>query len=120
MSANGLQLIDNCREIAQRQFPSEPTGAAQCEIELLRTKVLELSKKLSAAEREAAQVEKLKLDLWVVGSRFNCLAIDRPQLPAEAAFSSTSEYLKACAEIIDAHMQAAVAWAAQALKARKA
>lgn len=42
----GLQIIQNCRDIAARQFEGDRTGAAQCEIELLRTKVLELSKKL--------------------------------------------------------------------------
>jgi hypothetical protein len=42
----GQQIVDTCRSIAQKQFESDPAGAAQCEIELLRTKVLELTKKL--------------------------------------------------------------------------
>jgi hypothetical protein len=40
---NGQQLIDTCRDIAARQFEGDPVGAAQCENELLRTKVLELA-----------------------------------------------------------------------------
>jgi hypothetical protein len=44
---NGLQIIENCRSIAQRQYEGDAAGAAQHEIELLRTKVLELSKQLA-------------------------------------------------------------------------
>jgi hypothetical protein len=40
----GEQIVDTCRDIAARQFEGDPLGAAQHEIELLRTKVLELSK----------------------------------------------------------------------------
>lgn len=48
----GQQIVDNCRDIAARQYEGDESGARQCEIDLLRTKVLELSKKLEVAEHE--------------------------------------------------------------------
>jgi hypothetical protein len=52
---NGQQLIDTCRDIAARQFEGDPVGAAQCEIELLRTKVLELAQRVERAEAPRAE-----------------------------------------------------------------
>jgi hypothetical protein len=43
---NGQRLIDNCHAIAKQQYPDDHAGAQKHEIELLRTKVLELAKKL--------------------------------------------------------------------------
>jgi hypothetical protein len=54
---NGQQIVDNCRDIAKRQFPETSAmgevARALCEIGLLRTKVLELSKKVNATEADA-------------------------------------------------------------------
>ena len=54
----GQQIIATCRDIAARQFEGDPTGAMHHEIELLRTKVLELSAKV---EQHAAQAQACKV-----------------------------------------------------------
>lgn len=51
----GAQILQSCRDIAQRQYEGDAAGAAQHEIELLRTKVLELAKKL---EEQRAQAQE--------------------------------------------------------------
>lgn len=51
----GQQIVENCHSIAARQYEGDAPGAAACEIELLRTKILELSKKLEVRAEEAAE-----------------------------------------------------------------
>jgi hypothetical protein len=53
---SGQQIIDNCRDIAARQYAGDLAGAARCEIELLRTKVLELSAQV-ARSRAGAEAQ---------------------------------------------------------------
>lgn len=53
----GQRIVDTCHDIARRQYEDDAAGAAKCEIDLLRTKVLELSKsmqQLRADMREQA------------------------------------------------------------------
>lgn len=54
---NGQQIIDNCHDLAKRQFPEDgaPMGRALCEVDLLRTKVLELAKRIADAQRDAKE-----------------------------------------------------------------
>lgn len=36
------RLIDTCAALARQQYPDDAAGRAECEIQLLRTKVMEL------------------------------------------------------------------------------
>lgn len=55
----GQQIVDNCHAIAERQYPEADLAGlharALCEIMFLRTKVLELSKKLEVQAEEAEE-----------------------------------------------------------------
>lgn len=47
---SGPQIVENCRQIAERQYPDDDKGARDFEIQLLRTKVLELKRRVDMAE----------------------------------------------------------------------
>lgn len=48
---NGQQIVDTCESIAARQFSENRLGAALYEITLLRTKVLELARRVNDADQ---------------------------------------------------------------------
>lgn len=53
---NGQQILDSCREIARRQYEGESDLArVTFENDLLRTKVLELAKKLADVQATEQQ-----------------------------------------------------------------
>jgi hypothetical protein len=55
---NADQIIRTCRDLATQQFPTEPLERAHYEVELLSTKVMELSKELDRTQLQLAEVRE--------------------------------------------------------------
>jgi hypothetical protein len=56
-------------------------------------------------DRLHAEVQRLTIAEWEEGSRFNMMALDRPELPAREKYRNNSDYLRDCRVIVDAHMR---------------